>query len=329
MLELSLKEFKERFYNDLIEIHWKHWSAFGVSTNVKPERYWIIDLEPLIISTLAIGLSDKRLLSSSLEWLIKNGEWMNLSRLKRIMNFFTEPFPGVKEPLITPEVFGLLVDTYNKNARNKINFKKVEPYGTEDNKIKEYKSIFNNFRVRGIVTEPKLRDPSLLQILLRGFFGIDAHVETLIYLLVNDGGNSNFIAREIFCNQRNVYSILERWKEVQIVTKISGTKAASYSLNRKKELLTAVGLKGIPSYLNWTRTFMFLDRLAVALSTSPWSEDEYLLSSLFRDLSNEAKSIGGVLNVKVPEPTSYPGKKYFGPFALGALNILKQLRRSS
>ncbi len=329
MLELSLKEFKERFYNDLIEIHWRHWSALGVSTHVKPERKWIIDLEPLIVSTLAIGLTDKRLLSSSLEWLIKNGEWMNLSRLKRIMNFFTEPFPGMKEPLITPEIFGLLVDTYNKNARNKINFKKVEPYGTEDNKIKEYKSIFNNFRIRDVVTEPKLRDPSLLQILLRGFFGIDAHVETLIYLLVNDGGNSNFIAREIFYNQRNVYSILERWKEVQIVIKISGTKAASYYLIRKKELLSAVGLKGMPSYLNWTRTLIFLDRLRMALSTSPWSEDEYLLSSLFRDFSGEAKSIGRVLDIKVPDPVSYLGKKYFGPFALGVLNILKQLRRSS
>lgn len=327
-MELSLKEFKERFYNDLIEIHWKHWTTLGVASHVKPEKYWIIDLEPLIISTLAIGLSDKRLLSSSLEWLIKNGEWMNLSRLKRIMNFFTEPFPGMKEPLISPEIFGLLVDTYNKNARNKITYKKVEPYGTEDNKIKEYKSIFNNFRVRNVVTEPKPRNPSLLQILLRGFFGIDAHVETLIYLLVNDGSNSNFIAKEIFYNQRNVYSILERWKEVQIVTKISGTKAASYYLIRKKELLSAVGLKGMPSYLNWTRTFVVLDRIAMALSTPPWSEDEYLFSSLFRDFSKEVKSIGRVLNIKVPEPDAYLGKQYFVPFALGVLKILKQLRRS-
>ena len=328
-MELSLKEFKERFYDDIIEIHWRHWAASGVSTHVKPERKWIIDLEPLIVSTLAIGLHDKRLLSASLEWLIKNGEWMNLSRLKRILNSFMDPFPGMKESLITPEIFELLVDTYNKNARNKINFKKVQPYGTEDNKIKQYKSVFNNFEVRGIVTKPKLRDPSLLQILLRGFFGIDAHVEALIYLLVNDGGNSNFIAKEIFYNQRNVYSILERWKDVQIVMKISGTKAASYYLIRKKELLSAFGLKGMPRYLNWSRTFMVLDRLAMVISTPPWSEDEYLLSSLFRDFSREVKSIGRVLNIKVPDPTSYPGKKYFAPFALGILKILKQLSRST
>jgi len=328
-MELSLKEFKERFYNDLIEMHWRHWATLGVASHVKPERYWIIDLEPLIISTLAIGLSDKRLLSSSLEWLIKNGEWMSLSRLKRVMNSFMGPFPGMKELLITPEVFELLVDTYNKNARNKIPFKKVEPYGTGDDKIKGYKNIFNNFRARDIVTEPKLRDPSLLQILLRGFFGVDAHVETLIYLLVNDSGNSNFIAKEIFYNQKNVYNILEKWTDVRVLTKISGNKAASYSLNRKKELIAALGLKGIPGYLNWTKTFILWDRLAAALSTPPWSEDEYLLSSLFRDFSRESKSIGRVLNIKVPEPDAYLGKQYFVPSALSVLKILKQLKRGT
>jgi hypothetical protein len=240
-----------------------------------------------------------------------------------------EPFPGMKEYLITPEIFKLLVDIYNKNARHKINFKEAEPYRTEENKIKEYENVFNNFKVRNVVTEPKPRDPSMLQILLRGFFGIDAHVETFIYLLVNDSGNSNFIAKEIFYNQKNVYSILERWANARVVTKVSGNKAASYCLNRRKELLTAVGLKLIPRYINWTRVFTMLDRLAVTLSTPPWSEDEYLLSSFFRDLFNQAKSIGRLLNVKVPEPTSYSGKQYFSPFASMILKILRQLRRGT
>ena len=328
-MELSLKEYKERFYNDLKEIHWRHWSTLGVSSHVKPERYWIIDLEPLIISTLAIGLSDKRLLSASFEWLIKNGEWVNLSRLKRILRSFMVPFPEMKEPLMTPEIFGLFVDMYSRNARNKITVKSSESYEIGDKKIKEYEAVLNNLRVRDIVTKPKLRDPSLLQILLRGFFGVDAHVETLINLLVNDSGNSNSIAKEIFYNQKNVYGMLERWTDVQVVSKMSGNKAASYSLIRKKELLTALGLKETPRYLNWVRTFVVLDRIAKALSTSPWSEDEYLFSSFFRDLSRESKPIAKVLNVKAPEPASYPGKEYFLPFALMTLKILKELRKSA
>ena len=83
-MKISLKEFKEKFFNNLIEIHWSHWTTLGVASHIKPERRWIIDIEPLVVSTLTIGVRDKRLLSSSIEWVIKNGEWMNLSRLKRI-----------------------------------------------------------------------------------------------------------------------------------------------------------------------------------------------------------------------------------------------------
>ena len=67
-MEASLREFKEKFYNALLDIHWKQWAALGVTSHVKAEGKWIIDLEPLTVSTLTIGLHDKRLLSSSTEW---------------------------------------------------------------------------------------------------------------------------------------------------------------------------------------------------------------------------------------------------------------------
>ncbi len=68
-MEIRLTEFKKGFVDKLIEIHWRHWTTLGVASHVKPEKTWVVDLEPLIISTLAIGLHDKRLLSSSFEWL--------------------------------------------------------------------------------------------------------------------------------------------------------------------------------------------------------------------------------------------------------------------
>ena len=66
-MEISLREFKEKFYSGLLDIHRRHWTALGVASHVKPEKTRIVDLEPLIISTLTIGLQDKRLLSSSIE----------------------------------------------------------------------------------------------------------------------------------------------------------------------------------------------------------------------------------------------------------------------
>lgn len=324
-MDLSLKEFKETFYDDLIEIHWKHWTSLGVSSHVKPEKKWIIDLEPLILSTLAIGLHDKRLLSSSVEWLIKNGEWMNLSRLKRNFKIFTEQVPGLKGPSLTPKIFELFVSIYEKATHKKIVLGKYDAYGSEENVIREYERFFDTFKVRSVTTEPKLQHPPLIQLLLRNIFGVDARTEILIYLLANASGNSNSIAKEIYYNQKNIYTILEKWSRSQIVTKISEQKIPRYSINRKKELLHALGLKEIPNYLNWTRTFLFLNRLAKALSTPPWSEDEYLLSSFFRDLFKESKLIGKSLNLDIPEPVQHPGKGYFSPYASGILRLLRRL----
>jgi hypothetical protein len=324
-MELSLKEFKERFYDDLIEIHWKHWTSLGVSSHVKSEKKWIIDLEPLILSTLAIGLHDKRLLSSSVEWLIKNGEWMNLSRLKRNFKIFTQEAPGLKGPSLIPKIFELFVSVYEKSTHKKIVLGKYDSYGSEENLIMEYETFLGTFKMRSVTTEPKLQHPALIQLLLRNIFGVDARTEILIYLLTNVSGNSNSIAKEIYYNQKNVYTILEKWSRGQIVTKISEQKMPRYSINRKKELLHAFGLREIPNYLNWTRTFLLLDRLAKALTIPPWSGDDYLLSSLFRDLFEESKLVGKSLNINIPDPVQYPGKGYFSPYGSGILRLLKRL----
>jgi predicted transcriptional regulator len=327
VMELSLKKFKEEFYNDLLEIYWRHWTSVGVSSHVQPERYWIIDLEALIVSTLAIGLLDKRLLSVSLEWLAKNGHWINLSRLKRIVTSFAKPFHGSQEPLIVPEICELFIEKYNKFARSNMIHEERAYYGSGAKMLNEYKNIFNTFKPKGVVTEPKLQNPSLVQLLLRGTFGVDARAEILIYLLSHDSGNSNSIAKEIYYNQKNIYRILEQWTHSQMVMKISQNKTAKYSLQKKGELLRVIGLEKIPAYMNWVRTFLWLDQISKALSFPRWSESEYLLSSFFRDLLNAAKETGRTLNIIVPEPALYPGKEYFVPFALAVLEILKQLKK--
>lgn len=233
----------------------------------------------------------------------------------------------MKEPPFSPEILELFVKAYNKTAPNKITLGKFDSYGSEEKVINEYKNFFNAFKIRNVTAEPKLHHASLIQLLLRSILGVDARTEILIYLLVKGSGNLNSIAKEIFYNQRNVYTILERWSHAQMVTKLSGNKIVSYSLSRRNELFDATGLKEIANYLNWTRTFLLLDRLEEALSISPWSDDEYLLSSLFRDLFIEGKSIGKLLNINIPEPFHYLGKQYFSPFASGVLSILKKLTR--
>jgi DNA-binding MarR family transcriptional regulator len=327
-MSLSPTEFKEQFIRDFLEVHWKHWSSLGIATHVEPEERRLIDVEPLILSTLTVGLEDTRLLNASLEWMIRNSDWLNLQRLKRIANTFTEPIPKLSprvDSLLDPQVLILLNNTFKRFDQKFLTERGVGTSELDKPLIRRYEDFFNKFQIRNVATEPILGRPSLLQLKLRGISGIDAKVEVLIYLLSNNGGNSNRIAKEIYYDQKSVYRILEKWHKVGLLTRDKGPKIVTYTLEKKKEWTNLLDLRKMPAYLNWVEIFRFLCEIMKVLSISPWSEDEYMLSSLFRDLLDEPKRMRKYLPVSFPDPNQHPGSNYYVPFATAILNIVRRL----
>ena len=326
---LSLTEFKERFTQAYLEVQWKHWSALGVASHVEPEERSLIDIEALTLSTLMTGFQDTRLLNASIEWLIKNSDWLNLQRLKRIAKTFTAPLPKLSpriDSLVDPQVFVLLGDTFKRFGQKAWTEKGPGAWEFGKTSATRYEDFFSKFQMRNIVTDVIPQRPSLLQLKLRGILGIDARVEVLIYLLSNESGNSNAIAKEIFYDQKSVYRILEKLHKVGFLAKDKGPKIVTFTLEKRGEWLDLLYLREMPAYLNWVKVFHFLGQILKALSVSPWSEDEYMLSSLFRDLLDEAKRMRKYMHVSVPEPNQYPGSRYFVPFAAAILDIIEGLK---
>ena len=328
-MELSPKEFRQQFEEGLFEIHWRQWSALGVASHAEPEETRLIDLEALVVSTLTLGLRDLRLLHASLEWLLNHGAWLNLPRLKRIARIFMKPPIALSPhtgPLLEPAVFDLLGKTLHQFGRKVWTVR--EPDDPESHKTvpPEYAAIFNNFHPRGIVTGPVMQRPPLLQLKLRGVFGVDARVEAFIYLLSHESGNSNAIAKEIFYNQRNIYQILETWHTAGVLTKVKGPKVGTLTLERKNEWLNTLGLTVMPVYVNWVNCFGLFNQILQAVSLPPWAEDAYMLSSFFRDILPEAQRLGRHLDTSVPEPDQYPGARYVPPFASKMLEVIGRLK---
>lgn len=321
-----LKEFKEELLDNLLRVYWRQWSALGVASHLGEEDNWIIDPEGLIVSTLYIGKFDKRLLFASIEWLIQNKEWINLSRLKRISKNFCKIDKNLKDSLIHIS----LIDLLSRISKSKNKDRALEALNDAqslENLSEEYRNIFKKFEIRGITTEPIIQKPGLLQLYLRGLFGINARAEILMYFLTNKEGNSNQIAKEIYFDQKIVYRILERWKEAGIVEKEERGKECTYFLRNSDGLSKTLNLKNISLYINWGRTFYFFSRLLKTLHTEPYSEDEYLLSSFFRDLLDEAKVVGRYFDVLFPDANLYKGASFFSPFASTILNIGKKIEK--
>lgn len=324
-MKISLKEFKEKFSEGLLEIHWRQWSALGIASHVEPETNWFIDLEALVLSTLVLGLKDARLLNASIEWLIKNGEWLSLQRVKRIAKVFTRSPAELSPqfgPLLDSAAFGLLGEILRKEGQKGWSAEGVSSQRTEKT---EYEALFRNFQKRDIVTEPVLQSPSLLQLRLRGVFGVGARVEVITYLLSHKSGNSNAMAKEVFYDQKSIYRILEKWHKAGLLAKVKRPRVGTFTLEKKEEWINTLGLKGMPVFLNWVNVFHLFNQVLRALSLQPWSEDEYMLSSFFRDILEEAKGLGSSLGISFPEPAQYPGAGYFPPFALKVLEAIERL----
>ena len=318
---MSPREFRDRFIPLLIEIHWRQWAALGVSSNITPETKRVIDLEGLIASTIVTGLLDRRLLSVSLEWLIENGEWVSFSRLRRIGRVFTKPLSKDGDPVLGKDHFKLLADTIRRFGRRAFN---VDRWSLEPGSSflpKEYEEAFSAFRMRGVVKAPNIRHPSLLQLLARSIFGLDARAESFVYLLLNRGGNSNSIAKAMYCEQKSIYRVLEKWKRAGLVEK--GDRY--YSLRKREDWLGLLGFEERPLGLNWIVAYLTFGELTRKLSDRVWIDDQYLLSSLFRDRVRQVSSLGESLRVEIPDPSLHLGGAYFEPFAAAILEVLQRL----
>jgi hypothetical protein len=314
----SLKNFKKDFIHSLVGIHWRHWSAIGVASHVKPEDKWVIDPEALFISTVAIGLNDERLFTACLEWSIKNEEWVSTSRLRRLMTSFVGTLPNNKTPVLNPAISIKLSRKYHiyENA-----FKKYHTFSpTEDLLLQQYDNVLSSFKVRDVLQEISVLKPiPLLLINLRNFFGMDSRADVALYLLFSRPSSSLAISKEVYQAQPTVYHILEKWTKIGFVEKVDG----KYSLNRDHEWKRLWKISDEGRYANWGKVFLVTDSIAKALSTKPWEDDKYLLSSLFRGIYPKAQQVADIVNISLPEPDRYIGQAYFDPFADKMIKVLK------
>ena len=306
---ISLPEFRNGFIDRVKELHWKQWSALGVASHVKPETDWLVDIEPLIVSSMILGPYDSRLINVCAEWIASNKDWINLHRLKRIAKYFQKSTTNIPFPEhVSNAIENVILSKKNIHAEL---FVSEYMKHLDRGKVPHIRESYD----RGVISSIRPQKPPLLQIKLRSFLGIDASVEVFIYLLFNKSGNSNQIAREMFYDQKGIYRVLERLAKGGFVDKVPEGRGANYTLNDKDMWFALFGNQNMSAYINWPKTYCLLGTINVALSSRQWANDRYLFSSFFRDISEESGKLARNLNIVLPDQYAYPGEEYFSPFA--------------
>jgi len=300
------KKFRDLFLDNILDFLWRQWSALGVLGEARTEDPWAIDPEPLLLFTFEIGRYEPRLFDEVLNWLVVNGTWIDLQRLRGVLR-------GKDERIIklTGAVARFLVQEGDERKwRNIASFCKPQiqenPNSQESLFLgKDGKSYppssepdsfflscgFNRpqLLVRRMTREVPITSQSTIRFLLRALFGVGSRAECLTYLLTNDGGHPSEIAKAIGLSVRGTQdALIDLSRSGLVLTRQTGRRKIEYWLSHERwwEFLSKGSITELkrPIWINWISLFSALSKVWESMSEiSKETMSDYMRSSKLRD----------------------------------------------
>ena len=304
------KDFRYLFLENILNFLWRQWSALGVLGEARTEDPWVIDPEPMLLFTLEIGRYEPRLFDEVLDWLVVNGKWIDLQRLRGILKgkdealtkmtgavaiFLAEKSDERKwqnlakscKPEMWRDANNAEAFFYGKNGKG------YPPSPEPD--LSFLSCGFNRpeIKIRRLTREVPITSQSTIRFLLRALFGVGSRAECLVYLLTNDGGHPSEVARAIGLSVRGTQdTLIDLSRSGLILTRVKGKRKIEYWLSHERwwEFLTKGSISEIkkPIWIDWISLFSALSKVWAALNElSKESLSDYMRSSKLRDSVEE------------------------------------------
>ena len=300
------KDFRQLFLDNILTFLWRQWSALGVLGEARAEDLWIIDPEPLLLFTLEMGRYEPRLFDEALDWLVVNGTWIDLQRLRGILRGKDET--SIK--LIGAVAKFLVQEADGRKWQNFANFCKLKMQESPDSRESLFLSKdgkrhppspepdlsflscgFNRpeIKIRRLTREVPITSQSTIRFLLRALFGVGSRAECLAYLLTNEGGHPAEVARAIGLSVRGTQdTLIHLSRSGLVLTRTRGKRKIEYWLSHERwwEFLTKGSITEIkkPIWIDWISLYSALSKVWAALNELAKEElSDYMRSSKLRD----------------------------------------------
>ena len=274
---------------------WRQWSALGIQSHIRRTDF-PIDIEALLISTFKIAPNDKRLFHAMLEWLEINRSFVSLSRIKSILKVFTPESADKQYFKYTDLLIQILKEGSFKSDM------------IQDNTDHPYYEILREYSRRSIVQEMPFNNNQLIQLKLRGIFGVNARADIILYLLSERKQNANKIAKEIYYDQKIVHRVLKNWEMSEFVRGERSANEILYSLNNQS-LLRGVGRAKNRGYIDHPFVFFTLGRIVSVFHSHELQDDPYLISSRLRAFYRDIEKLANYVGLKLGNEANYPGEE--------------------
>src|SRR3989337_3287027 len=213
-------EFRGYILDRLLDLLWRQWSALGVPGRTTIEERRVVDPESLLLISLTVGRYDARLFDEILDWLVVNGAFLNVQRLRNLMKRFDfqsqAQLAAISELLMKksndPLKWKRLATPRSpRNPEPLFFLKSGKPIPTPDEKAPEFSPsglLRGPIKLRGHAQPfPTKGMPSLL-LRLRALLGVNAHCELLCMLAATEETHPSNVAKQTGDSPRTVQNKL-------------------------------------------------------------------------------------------------------------------------
>lgn len=346
-MEISLKRFRDEYLELMLNFLWRQWSALGVAGGSRGEEKWVIDPESLLVYSLPLTRYEPRLFDEILNWLVANGKWVDINRLRSILkskNSTTKRLMSATAHYISQKAstyvrkWKALAELYRSESKSDILFitKDDMPHPVPpkvSSAFRDYGFIRSEFELRGMSKLVIGNTWCNIRILLRSLFGIGSRAECVLYLLTHEAGHPAAVARAIGVSVRAAQDTLIELADSDLVlTRKKGRRAIEYWLPQKRwwQFLSGMNYEDTKKavWLNWIAVFTALTEVWEALTRAQETESEYMRSSKLREAMETISIAFAESNIGLPPipGPNIPPEKYeqeFQNFVIRVLGALK------
>lgn len=299
------KDFRDIFLDNILGFLWRQWSTLGVLGEAGVRDPWVIDPEALLAFTFQTGRYDPRLFDEVMDWLVTNGQWIDIQRLRGILRKSPDEtcrLMGAVSAFLAAQgqerKWNNLAKLCYKNIPEereplfKLRYIKKHTAGILGVPVDELFSKYGYFRAL-LTPSKKSREViptagSNIRFMLRALFGVGSRAECILYLLTHDGGHPSEVAKAIGISIRGAQdALIELSKSGLVLTRITGKRKIEYWLSQERwwEFLAKGSFEEIrrPVWIDWIALFDALLKVWKTLLEIGETKSEYMKSSKLRD----------------------------------------------
>ncbi len=261
-MKTSLQHFRNDYLEILLGFLWREWTALGVAGQERGGLRHVVDPEALLLFTCSLGRYDQRLFDEVLDWLTKNGRFLNVQRMKNILG--KEDFGGGKvlsavadwlSEQSDPQKWRLLARIGGHTSELQSLFylpdgRPLPQTSDSDAVFRKHKLTRNPITLRGYAQAFASDATPCLFLRMRALFGLNARSDVLTYLALNKTGHPRQVARELYYSQKAIHDVMTDMACSGVVLSSRGARERTFRID-PDALPFLTGKIEVSGWINW------------------------------------------------------------------------------